>query len=530
MKKSLLLFGALLFLVIGYAGVNTVLNITGVLKVSQGDFIVRITNTIMNNNDISKTAINEEGNEFQVKLNDTAIISYDIVNESLEYDALVYFSCNSNMNPETSVDWYLSDNYIKANGVSRGQASLYFSNQAYYDEIEQKNARIAELMHQYENGTNTDYDKDSIMNEVNQLNREKERLYNLIIDEDTLTCKMELKAIEKTKVDPDDNKMDDVKFISATENDKDVSSYISGDGKKIDFSSTKDTQVFFDVKNSNSTYASSVYIRCTSTSSPNSNLYYGLDNGYAKPGEKVSGDILLELNQERVNEILAAIDERIRELQYYYDLTELESDKDFIERELNALKEERERVEDSYVESDNVTCELIVEHIELIPDEKIDEVNIEFANVKKGSIDINNVISKDKKNILLTSEDNDRFSFEIINKTKTYDTLVNIDCESQNEETLIYYYLTNNYIRSRGTNEGGMLVQLNKRYILQDIESLDHEETFNLHVLDTYEISQEYHDYLTNRLIEIAKQREELYERMIDEDKISCKAEVINYK
>ncbi len=531
MKKIYLLLITLLFLVIGYASINTILNITGILKLSSSEFTVRIKNTIMNNNDISGIAINEAGNEFKVTLNDTNIISYDIVNESREYDALVYFSCNSIKAPDTSIDWYLSDNYIKANGTSRGQVGLYFSNEEIYDQIRQINARINELMFQYEQETSTEYDRESIMYEVNDLNREKERLYKMIIEEDTLTCKMELKAIEKTKVDLADNVMDDVKFVTATENDKDVSKYISDDGKYIDFSSTKDTQIFFDVTNTNETYASSVYVRCTSTSSPNSHLYFGMDNDYAKPGETVSGDILLELNQDEIRSILADIDARKEELQYHYEFIENDWDKEAIQQELGQLEEERRRIESLYVESDSVSCELIVEHIELIPESDEDKVSIEFANIKKNDESLpNGVLSDDKKKITIEVEDYNKIFFELINKTPTHDTQINLYCESKNEETVTFYYLTNSYIKSKGSSEGVVQVQLNNRFILQDIESLDSEETFLLNILEKYQISDEYKEYIVGRLADIASQREELYKRMVDKDIITCEASVINYE
>lgn len=530
MKKSILLIGALLFLVIGYASVNTILNVNGILKIASSDFIVRISNTIMNNNDISEVAINDSKDEFKVTLNDTNIISYSIVNESDEYDALVYISCTSQRSPRTSIDWYLNDNYIKANGTSRGQAAIYFNNESYYEEIHQINLRIDELMIQYVNGTNTDFDKAAIMNEVNHLNVEKERLYNLIVDEDTLTCKMQVKSIEKTKKD-DITVMDDVKFITAKEDEKDVSNYIVNDGKRIEFTKEENTDVFFEVKNTNSKYSASTFLRCSSTSSPQSTLYYGLNTSFAKSGETINGNIHLDLRQSEIKDELAAIDERIEELNEMLSRVETEYDRQSIQLELNALDEEKIRVEGLYLESDSVTCDLIVEHIEMIPSKEKEKAIIEFANIQKNGEDLEvNVISDDKKSIFFEANNQDRFTFEIHNKTPTYDTLVDFYCEALNNETMNIYYLTNNYIRARGVTYGINQVILNKNEIEYRIKYIDDEESFILDTLENYEISEEYRNYLTEQLVSMSSEREELYNRMIDKDNITCSATIVNFE
>ena len=95
MKKTTIMLVAVLFMIIGYAAYNAIVNIYGLGKISENisDFKVYLDNLKVN--DTENTGINSAKDEFTID-NVNGNISVDIVNDSTEYDTESYLECVKN--------------------------------------------------------------------------------------------------------------------------------------------------------------------------------------------------------------------------------------------------------------------------------------------------------------------------------------------------------------------------------------------------------------------------------------------------
>ena len=101
MKKKSMLIVAILLMSIGFAAISTTLIINGNVKVSENneDFSVIFTAASIDGNDVYTTAVDEtkkiitfETSELKT-LNQTSILTYEVTNNSSNYDAKVTVTC-----------------------------------------------------------------------------------------------------------------------------------------------------------------------------------------------------------------------------------------------------------------------------------------------------------------------------------------------------------------------------------------------------------------------------------------------------
>ncbi len=99
MKKNLMLFVLIILTVIGYATVNTVLDIKNNINISENndDFRIEITNLKINNND-NKNLISKDKQSFTFIGSGNDTINYTVTNYSYQYDANVILVCTPNNN------------------------------------------------------------------------------------------------------------------------------------------------------------------------------------------------------------------------------------------------------------------------------------------------------------------------------------------------------------------------------------------------------------------------------------------------
>lgn len=560
MKKTLLIFITLLFLIIGYASVNTLLNITGILKIGMGNFDVRINNTIIDGADISDSIIAEDGKSFVVNLNKSSVVDFDIINNSLEYDAKVYLNCSSKGGPRSYIHSFITDNYIKANGSSHAQVYLNFNNQDYSSMINEMTARINELTVQYENGTNSEDDLISIQQEIDYLISESKRISSLMNTEDELTCSIGLNSIEKTTLD-DKNYMDDIKMISASVDGTNYTPYIYNNGKSIKFTSNEDVEVNIDIRNDSIT-PTYYYLKCTNerATSTDSIVTSTPFPGYINEDSISTGKIFLYLNQESSKayiegikqEIVGAENEivdmnnRIKELENMKESYSETVDIDAINLEIEQLEEEKVRVNDiikelkvelenaqnRYASDDTVTCNLNVERFNMIPKNEKDNIDIEISNVLLNEENVTSQAVSDKVNLNLSLEDNAIVNFNVKNNSD-YDVIANIECTSE-KETYPYYFLNNIIIKSKSFTNGGLRSYFyDNYYTYRKINSLNIQEAYILRTMEREEYQhypEEEKKRFQEQLKEIQIEREDQYKNIITSDNVSCNVSVINFE
>lgn len=560
MKKTLLIFITLLFLIIGYASVNTLLNITGILKIGMGNFDVRINNTIIDGADISDSIIAEDGKSFVVNLNKSSVVDFDIINNSLEYDAKVYLNCSSKGGPRSYIHSFITDNYIKANGSSHAQVYLNFNNQDYSSMINEMTARINELTVQYENGTNSEDDLISIQQEIDYLISESKRISSLMNTEDELTCSIGLNSIEKTTLD-DKNYMDDIKMISASVDGTNYTPYIYNNGKSIKFTSNEDVEVNIDIRNDSIT-PTYYYLKCTNerATSTDSIVTSTPFPGYINEDSISTGKIFLYLNQESSkayiegikqeivgaeNEIVA-MNNRIKELENMKESYSETVDIDAINLEIEQLEEEKVRVNDiikelkvelekaqnRYASDDTVTCNLNVERFNMIPKNEKDNIDIEISDVLLNEENVTSQVVSDKVNLNLSLEDNAIVNFNVKNNSD-YDVIANIECISE-KETYPYYFLNNIIIKSKSFTNGGLRSYFyDNYYTYRKINSLNIQEAYILRTMEREEYQhypEEEKKRFQEQLKEIQIEREDQYKNIITSDNVSCNVSVINFE
>ena len=97
MKKSTIMLVTVLFMIIGYAAYNAIVNIYGLGKISENisDFDFKVYLDNLKVNDKENTGINSAKDEFTID-NIDGNISIDIVNDSTEYDTESYLECVKN--------------------------------------------------------------------------------------------------------------------------------------------------------------------------------------------------------------------------------------------------------------------------------------------------------------------------------------------------------------------------------------------------------------------------------------------------
>lgn len=94
MKKHFIIFVIIFLVAIGYAAVNTVLDIKGNINVAENieDFKMEITNLKINNND-SKNLISKDKKSFTFTGSGNDTINYTVTNYSYQYDANIVLTC-----------------------------------------------------------------------------------------------------------------------------------------------------------------------------------------------------------------------------------------------------------------------------------------------------------------------------------------------------------------------------------------------------------------------------------------------------
>ena len=95
MKKNLMLFVLIIFITIGYATISTVLDINGNFKVAFNyeDFKVYISNVEINGQNKSES-ISADKITFNVSINEGDTITYEVTNDSYQYDVDISLRCN----------------------------------------------------------------------------------------------------------------------------------------------------------------------------------------------------------------------------------------------------------------------------------------------------------------------------------------------------------------------------------------------------------------------------------------------------
>ena len=137
MKRRNLLIIAILIMAIGFAAITTTLVINGNAKVSENteDFSVIFTSAILDGTDLytniiddTKKVITFETSELKT-LNQTSVLSYEVTNNSANYDAEIQVNCNVKNNTEakyTSIKNELENNatVVKAKETLNGTLTV----------------------------------------------------------------------------------------------------------------------------------------------------------------------------------------------------------------------------------------------------------------------------------------------------------------------------------------------------------------------------------------------------------------------
>lgn len=99
MKKHILLFLTLFFITIGFATVNTVLDVKGNINVSENleDFKIEITSLKINNEE-QKLLISNDKQSFTFLGSGNDILEYEVTNYSYQYDSTINLVCDPNEN------------------------------------------------------------------------------------------------------------------------------------------------------------------------------------------------------------------------------------------------------------------------------------------------------------------------------------------------------------------------------------------------------------------------------------------------
>ena len=99
MKKHVLLFLTLFFITIGFATVNTVLDVKGNINVSENleDFKIEITSLKINNEE-QKLLISNDKQSFTFLGSGNDILEYEVTNYSYQYDSTINLVCDPNEN------------------------------------------------------------------------------------------------------------------------------------------------------------------------------------------------------------------------------------------------------------------------------------------------------------------------------------------------------------------------------------------------------------------------------------------------
>ena len=97
-KKHWMIITLVLLLTVGFATINTVLNINGSLGLGETDFEIKFNRSVLDGAN-RPSFINKEGTTITFNSNDlqvgNSILDYEIVNKSRQYDAEVQVSCQT---------------------------------------------------------------------------------------------------------------------------------------------------------------------------------------------------------------------------------------------------------------------------------------------------------------------------------------------------------------------------------------------------------------------------------------------------
>ena len=133
MKKRYF-FVVIILLIIGFAAVATTLYINGTIRIvaDSEDFDVYFSEAILDNKDISETAISTNGKNITYEagklsnLGQTTTLDFEVTNNSSQYDAVVSLSCevNDGLSEYVRLDSSMVNEIIRAKTREKGNVRL----------------------------------------------------------------------------------------------------------------------------------------------------------------------------------------------------------------------------------------------------------------------------------------------------------------------------------------------------------------------------------------------------------------------
>ena len=150
MKKKASLIVAILLLAVGFAAISTTLIINGSAKVGENanDFLVTFTKASLDGTDVYANVISEDKKTltFTSKdlkaLNDTSVLTYEVTNNSSNYDADVTINCTAKANTTpkyTTIENSVTDDLTKvvAKGKLNGTLTMKLNKTSVEDATEE---------------------------------------------------------------------------------------------------------------------------------------------------------------------------------------------------------------------------------------------------------------------------------------------------------------------------------------------------------------------------------------------------------
>lgn len=135
MKKKLAIIILLAFMVVGYAAVNTTLNINGNASIAfnDGDFNVYFSKTVLDDVDVTNSILSADKKTFTYRtsplynVGDKSIVDFELTNTSTQYDANVRISCQKPSDPiGTETDFKRDPEFlsVKARSTTAGKITV----------------------------------------------------------------------------------------------------------------------------------------------------------------------------------------------------------------------------------------------------------------------------------------------------------------------------------------------------------------------------------------------------------------------
>lgn len=135
MKKRLAIIILLVFMVVGYAAVNTTLNINGNASIAfnAGDFNVYFSKTVLDDVDVTNSILSSDKKSFTYRtsplynVGDKSIVDFELTNTSTQYDANVRINCQKPNDPiGTETDFKRDPEFlsVKARSTTAGKITV----------------------------------------------------------------------------------------------------------------------------------------------------------------------------------------------------------------------------------------------------------------------------------------------------------------------------------------------------------------------------------------------------------------------